>query len=266
MAARGGYEYQFIASPPDWLICNICRYPSRQPYLSDCCGNTFCKSCLEHGKKDATVDSCPICLKTLLDGTPCKQADQTIRSLHVFCTNKEKGFEWQGEVKDIDDHLGSRDGCQFEEEICSVGCGKQLQRQYLTSHNKNDCVRRKVNCQHCHIAGEHQFIEGEHEKLCPKFLTVCPKKTSKNFASNDNIPTIIDNLLTSQEEARKTINKLTQELTFTKQQLATTSQNLTKAENKHITLAAYTDKALANLEVKFQSKRLIVLLKRGLLN
>ena len=116
------------------------------------------------------------------------------------------------------------------------------------------------------IAGEHQFIEGEHEKLCPKFLTVCPKKTSKNFASNDNIPTIIDNLLTSQEEARKTINKLTQELTFTKQQLATTSQNLTKAENKHITLAAYTDKALANLEVKFQSKRLIVLLKRGLLN
>ena len=44
------------------------------------------------------------------------------------------------------------------------------------------------------------------------------------------------------------------DLNTTKQQLATTCQNLTKAEKEHITLAANTDEALAKLETKFQTK------------
>ena len=44
------------------------------------------------------------------------------------------------------------------------------------------------------------------------------------------------------------------ELNSTKQQLATTCQNLTKAEKEHTTLATNTDKALAKLETKFQKK------------
>ena len=50
----GGYDYQFVETPSDMLVCKICQYPSREAHLSACCGHTFCKSCLE-GAKKATI-------------------------------------------------------------------------------------------------------------------------------------------------------------------------------------------------------------------
>jgi len=101
----------------------------------------------------------------------------------VFCDNKEKGCNWQGELNDIMNHLGNTDGCQFVEVTCSNDCGKYKQRQYLNSHVEDKCVRRKVNSQYCHITGEHQFIEGEHNKQCPNFPIPCP-----NRCKADNLP------------------------------------------------------------------------------
>ncbi|XP_065916952.1 TNF receptor-associated factor 3-like [Dysidea avara] len=180
----GGYEYHFVTTPADWLMCNICHYPSRDPYLSGCCGHTFCKSCLEGAKKATTIsDACPICRNEEFPTMPNKQADRTVRSLHVFCTNKEKGCEWQGEVNNIVGHVTNSDGCQFEEVICPNGCGMCVQRKYLSSHVEDECVCRMVDCQYCHITGEHQFIEGEHKEQCPKFPIACPNKCKV-----DNIP------------------------------------------------------------------------------
>ena len=93
-----------------------------------------------------------------------------------MCTNEERGCEWQGELNDIINHLGNNDGCHFEDVKCSIECGKMLQRRYLTSHVEEECPRRKVDCQYCHIAGEHQFIEGEHKEQCPKLPLPCPNR------------------------------------------------------------------------------------------
>ena len=184
----GGYEYQFVDTPLDMFVCKICQYPSREPHLSACCGHTFCKSCLETAKKSTTISkACPICRDEEFITFHNKQADRAIRSLHVFCTNKEKGCEWQGEVNDIINHLGNSDGCQFEDVTCSNDCGKCLQRQYLTGHVEDECVRRKVNCQYCHITGEHQFIEGEHKDQCPKFPIACPNKCEANSIPREDI-------------------------------------------------------------------------------
>ena len=86
------------------------------------------------------------------------------------------GCEWQGELNHINNHLGSSDGCQFEELKCSNECGKMIERRYLTSHVETECSRRKVNCQYCHDTGEHQFIEGQHKEECPKLPLPCPNK------------------------------------------------------------------------------------------
>ena len=99
-----------------------------------------------------------------------------MRSFYIYCTNKEKGCKWQGELNDINNHLGNSDGCQFEEVKCSNECGKMIERQYLTSHVKTKCPCRKVNCQYCHDTGEHQFIEGQHKEECPKLPLPCPNK------------------------------------------------------------------------------------------
>ncbi|XP_065915323.1 TNF receptor-associated factor 3-like [Dysidea avara] len=171
----GGYEYQFVTTPPDWLMCRICHFPSREPYLSECCGHTFCESCLEGVKEAATgTDCCPMCRHKQFVTIANKQADRLVKTLLVFCTNKEKGCRWQGELNDIIGHLRNSNGCLFEDLKCSNNCGITLHRQNLTNHVKSECPRRKVVCQYCRITGEHHFVSSEHKDQCPMFPIQCP--------------------------------------------------------------------------------------------
>ena len=174
----GGYEYKFVNPVPDRCVCNICHLPSRDAYMTgQCCeGQTICKSCLDQWQKAAGNMKCPVCREENVGFSQNYHLKREIKSLHIYCTNKEKGCEWQGELNNINNHLGNSDGCQFEEEKCSNECGKMIQRRYLTSHVKTECPRRKVNCQYCHDTGEHQFIEGQHKEECPKLPLPCPNK------------------------------------------------------------------------------------------
>ena len=182
----GGYDYEFVDTPADTLICKICHCPSKEPHLSACCGHTFCKSCLEAARSSRYVDNtCPMCRDEEFITMPNKQADRIIRSLLVYCSNKNKGCEWRGELNDIVGHLSNSDGCPFYDVKCPNDCGAVHQRQYLSSHVETECPRRKVCCQYCHDTGEHQFIEGQHKKDCPKLPLPCP-----NGCRVDNIPRV----------------------------------------------------------------------------
>ena len=174
--STGGYDYQFVETLPDMLICKICHFPSREPCLSECCGHTFCKSCIDHAKNAVFLYPflCPVCRSDEFKLIRNKQNERVIKSLHVYCTNKERGCEWQGEINDINGHLESIDGCPFEEVTCSNKCDKLLQRKYVNDHLKNECPRRKADCQYCHITDELQFIKGSHIDKCPKFPLSCP--------------------------------------------------------------------------------------------
>ena len=171
-----GYEYDLVDPLPDRLLCKICHLPSRDPYLSVCCGHLFCRSCLENVAVSAISIVCPICRCEDFVAFPNKAVDRDIKSLPVHCTNRVIGCEWQGELNDIKSHLKNNDGCHFELVNCSNDCGKMVQRRYLTSHVKITCQRRKVNCQYCRRSGEHHIIEGEHKNRCPKFPLPCPNK------------------------------------------------------------------------------------------
>ena len=58
----GGYDYEFVNTPPDSLICKICQCSSKEPHLSAYCDHTFCKSCLEATKRAKSVSkACPMC-------------------------------------------------------------------------------------------------------------------------------------------------------------------------------------------------------------
>ena len=110
----GGYDHSFVDTPHDRYICNICHLPSRDPYLSVCCGHIFCKSCLDNVKKAAAItNSCPVCRNEAFVTFPNKRLDREIKSLHIYCTNKEKGCEWQDELNEIDNHLSDSKGCKF---------------------------------------------------------------------------------------------------------------------------------------------------------
>ena len=129
---------------------------------------------------------CPMCRSEDFSTVANKQNERVIKSLRVFCTNKDKGCDWQGEINDITGHLRSSDGCSFEEVKCFNDCGLLLQRQHLPNHVDNECPCREVHCQYCCTVGRHQFIEGKHIKQCPKFPLSCPNNCRiKNIFRED---------------------------------------------------------------------------------
>ena len=145
------YEYQFVDSRPfssllpvleDMMFCKICYLLSRDPYLSCCCGHTFCKSCL-----DALTDSvddlymmCPVCREKDFQTVKNQQVERAIKRLCVSCTNSVAGCTWQGELNYIKVHLES---CQFEKIACN-DCGNTVERQHLHEHLKNECLGPKL--------------------------------------------------------------------------------------------------------------------------
>ena len=186
----GSYEYKFVNPVPDRCICKICQYPSRDAYMTGhCCkGLTVCKSCLD--QHQITTDNfikCPVCRKEEGGFHPNYPIKREINNLHIYCTNKEKGCEWQRELNNINNHLGNSVGCQFEEVKCSNECGKMIERRYLTSHVETECPRRK--CQYCHDTVEHQFIEGQHKEECPKLPLPCPNKCEVGSVPREDMET-----------------------------------------------------------------------------
>lgn len=59
-----GYDYEFVETPPNDLICLICTFVAKDPQQLTCCGKIFCQVCLEEQKKRSTVTNkhrCPQC-------------------------------------------------------------------------------------------------------------------------------------------------------------------------------------------------------------
>ena len=173
----GGYEFHFVSTPPDIVMCVICHLPSKNPYLSECCGHNFCKSCLRHCNTIRNAArACPMCKDKQFNTFPNKQIDREVRSLHVYCSNMKSGCTWRGEINEIADHLSEDNGCQYEEVPCPLNCTAKMQRRLLTEHVKDKCTRRNVACQYCQGVNTHHFIEGEHKNNCPKFPLTCPNR------------------------------------------------------------------------------------------
>ena len=130
---------------------------------------------------------CPMCrsndCKTFLN----KQNDRAIKNLHIFCTNKDKGCDWQGEINEITGHLANSNGCHFEEVKCSNVCGLLLQRQLLPDHVDNECPCRRVDCQYCSMAGQYQFITGQHVEQCSKLPLPCPNSCGIDSILRENM-------------------------------------------------------------------------------
>ena len=63
----GGYDYKFVETPPDKLVCQICLLVARSPHQVTCCGKVYCKTCLDehkrHSLRSIYSKECPNCRK-----------------------------------------------------------------------------------------------------------------------------------------------------------------------------------------------------------
>ena len=96
--------------------------------MSQCCGHSFCKSCLEKLKAATSVNYvCPMCRQDENFKTyPNLEIDRTIKQLKVYCPNKVHGCIWIGESSCVAKHLEKCSKCNQPEN--SPATKKQVDR------------------------------------------------------------------------------------------------------------------------------------------
>ena len=110
-----------------------------------------------------------------------------LNAKRVFCSLRETGCQWTGELSQLEVHLNSSpssqsrsliEGCPFFEIVCPRCRGKPIQRQKMRKHNNDECPKREVVCSYCNKRSSYENIVGGHYKVCPRVPVPCPKGCS----------------------------------------------------------------------------------------
>ena len=180
-----GYDCEFVGEHPKHQQpkCPICKLILRDPQKVTCCGNSYCKVCIDRVVKDGKP--CPTCNKAF-STFPNKGLRRTLGGFRVYCSNKDEGCEWEGELGDVERHLNSKpsskrqlEGCLFEEVAC-IYCTCFFQRRYIRDHQSNKCPKRQFQCEHCGEIDSYENITEIHLQKCPSFLIACRQHCGEN--------------------------------------------------------------------------------------
>ena len=175
-AEYGGYDFNFTKPVPERLRCSICTKVLRDPHLTECCGQHFCESCLDHWFKKQNKTTCPHCRHVNFKHMLNKERKRDIEELEIQCTKQEVGCPWVGELSRLQMHLDSDKGCGYVEVQCSNKCGTKMKRNKQEAHLAQQCPLRKIQCQFCHYVDTYQKITTQHYNACPFYPLPCPNK------------------------------------------------------------------------------------------
>ena len=171
---NGGYDYEFVdPSPSDDQMCPICHLVARKACQANCCGKIFCKGCLEKHRQHSDEFKCPICCKRLGKRYfKDKRMTRQILHLQIYCTNKNEGCSWQGNLQDIDTH--NKECCN--QEVTCDKCDDVMQRHQLEIHNSDECLQRHYKCPHCEADGIYEVMTTSHLEKCRDLVLTCPNE------------------------------------------------------------------------------------------
>lgn len=174
----GGYDYECVTKPSEEFTCPICLLLMREPVLTSCCGNHFCKSCnTESIKAKSKASKCPLCKSTSYTYLVDKGLQRKILDLLAYCPKKADGCDWKGEIRNVAKHINPyQEGCNYVEVKCRLGCDRKLVRHLMEQHISDDCPLRKITCRYCGYKGECEKLLGPHLSECPEYPVSCPNK------------------------------------------------------------------------------------------
>ena len=174
-----GYENEFLESTTKLkkYECPLCLFVTREPHLTDCCGQHFCQACINRIITDRKP--CPFCtckadsFHVMID----KKQKRRVLELKIECTMKERGCDWSGELGKLDTHVDTRNGsCQFVDVNCPNNCGGSHQRRHLSNHLSDLCPKRPFTCKYCEFKATYEQVCNYHYPKCVKYPVPCPNK------------------------------------------------------------------------------------------
>jgi hypothetical protein len=144
----------FITTPPDFVICSVCKEVAyRPPNLT--CGHVCCSSCID---ASGFYRRCPTCRadiqSNLVEMTFLKRMIENLPIKCPFAINAvtKATCEWTGSLGmnegELDKHLQSCSNGGIIQ--CPDACLQYLPSNDLEHHRQFECKQRMVNCTHCH--------------------------------------------------------------------------------------------------------------------
>ena len=169
-----GYECEFVDCVEDYE-CPLCLHVTREPSLTNCCGQHFCQACINRVLTDQKP--CPLCSASNFNIMLDKKQKRRVLSLKVVCGKKAVGCDWEGSLGCLDSHVSvTRGDCQFISVNCSNNCGEAVQISLLAIHLVNDCLKRAYSCEYCQKRSTYEEIRDKHTSECTKYPVQCPNK------------------------------------------------------------------------------------------
>lgn len=114
-AGLSGYSRRlFVDKIPDDLICALCQDVVRKPLQTKCCGQVYCKVCINRLPRIVRgILGCPHCrekLEVFID----KRAENFVNNMKIFCINVKRGCSWLGQLTNLKAHL---DNCKLSQNM-----------------------------------------------------------------------------------------------------------------------------------------------------
>ena len=195
-------ELSFVRGLPEHvnIECPICLNIITDPQLVSCCGYNFCESCIERVR--ASNGACPMCKEQDYQAVADRRCFRIINGMQIYCTNREKGCQWEGELRNLCIHLntGKKNGeCQYEEVKCKhEKCCEMHLRLHLHHHEDNECSERLILCEYCNKEDTVRFINEEHYKECLQYPVSCPNKCACMQMTRANLVDHVNNVCSLQ--------------------------------------------------------------------
>ena len=217
-------DYQFVEPIPDKFKCLQCKKLLEEPHVTECCGQHFCKKCIEESSQQKqqqrtisthqtispqvvsstmywpgvtrnsqtrtyTISMCPSCKTRDFKHIRYLPLKRKINDLIVYCPHKAKGCTEQVKLENIEAHVSN---CNYQSMWCINNCGQALLRGQLQDHITKSCPQRIINCQYCR--DDYPYVEThDHQKICSNFPLPCLNRCGesrikrKDMSSHKNV-------------------------------------------------------------------------------
>ena len=189
-----GFDCEFTEEPPKYLQshCPICLLVLREPFQVTCCGKSFCRWCIQQINTGGAP--CPTCNEARFDSFQNKGLQQPLYGFRVFCSNKESGCDWQGELGQLEQHLNlnqNKDeqfqGCAHTEVNC-LYCNESHLRHEIEHHQTSQCAERPFTCSLCEeYESTYTHVVTNHSPVCKCRPVECPSSCGTNNLQHQHL-------------------------------------------------------------------------------
>ena len=178
---RGGYDCEFVEAPKELQTdCPVCLVVLRDPCQVTCCGNIYCRNCIERVKQYNRP--CPTCNSVDFNVFPDKKLQRSLNDFKVCCINKKAGCVWVDELGQLMKHINFHpdkdrllEGCQFADIECEF-CEEAFHRREIEKHMREQCPKRPASCPHCENYESYFSDVANHVDVCPRVSISCPNE------------------------------------------------------------------------------------------